>query len=81
MDRVRCRYTNTTAQFQILRIANATSRFLERVVFPQAQVIFEAHQTDRLEVHTGNPISSILADTIPCYRLAYLEEAAHEHVF
>ncbi len=72
-DRIQCCYINSTAQFQIVRIV--TSRFLERVVMPQATFIFEAHRDDHLEIHTGNPISSILSDKIPCHCLAYEEKS------
>lgn len=67
---MQCRYVNHTSQFQIIRIENTTSPLLERTVFPHAKVLFEAELGDYLEVHTGNPVSSILSDNIPCHRLA-----------
>lgn len=69
-----CCYTNRTAQFQIIRVATITQGLLERVVMPQARIYFEATLHDSLEVHTGNPITSILTDRIPCRQLAYTEE-------
>lgn len=64
-----CCYTNHTTRFQIIRIPTIAGDFIERTVFPLAQVSFEANPLDRLEVHTGSPITSIHSDTIPCYRL------------
>ncbi len=68
---VHCCYFNRSAQFQIVRISNTTERFFERVVPPQTSLIFEAFAEDLLEIHTGNPITSILSDTIPCGRLSH----------
>ncbi|KAI9129935.1 DUF1830 domain-containing protein (plasmid) [Acaryochloris sp. CCMEE 5410] len=72
-SRVRCCYINPTTQTQIVRIDNVASGFLERVVLPHKKIIFEASPDDYLEVHTGNPISSILSDKILCHRLIYRE--------
>ena len=69
--RIQCCYTNSTPQLQIVRVANVCSGFLERAVMPNAKIVFEAHQDDHLEIHMGNPISTILSDRIPCHRLAY----------
>lgn len=64
--RIRCCYINPTAHFQIVRIAKTSVGFLERAVPPQGQIMFEAALDDHLEIHTGNPISTILSDRIPC---------------
>ncbi len=64
-----CCYVNHSAQFQIIRITGAAHEFLERTVLPYARVFFEAYSCDHLEVHTGNPATSIFTDTIPCHRL------------
>ncbi|ESA32414.1 hypothetical protein N836_26175 [Leptolyngbya sp. Heron Island J] len=71
VDQVQCCYLNNTAQFQIVRIANTANGFFERTVMPHSKIVFEAHPDDHLEIHTGNPINSILSDKIPCHRLAY----------
>lgn len=67
---MRCRYVNHTSQFQVIRIEKTTSPFLEKTLFPRTSTIFEAELGDHLEVHAGNPVSSILSDKIPCHRLA-----------
>ncbi|MGB3297038.1 MAG: DUF1830 domain-containing protein [Phormidesmis sp.] len=64
-----CRYTNRSAQFQIIRIPTIAGDFIERTVFPHAQISFKADPLDRLEVHSGSPITAIRSDTIPCYQL------------
>lgn len=73
--RIVCCYTNYSEQFQIVRIATpadgSASNGFERLVLPHAKVLFEADWCDRLEVHTGRPITSIPSDTIPCYQLTY----------
>ena len=73
-NRIQCCYVNTSTRFQIVRVANVSSSFLERMVMPQTRLIFEADRSDHLEIHTGSPISAILSDKIPCHRLVYQEE-------
>ena len=72
---IRCCYTNYSKQFQIIRMA-ADGRFLEKAVPPQSRAFFEARPQDRLEIHTGTAIASILTDRIPCEQLACLESLA-----
>ncbi|MGD1948718.1 MAG: DUF1830 domain-containing protein [Leptolyngbyaceae cyanobacterium] len=73
-NRIQCCYVNTSTRFQIIRVANVSSSFLERTVMPQTRLIFEADRDDHLEIHTGSPISAILSDKIPCHRLLYQED-------
>ncbi|EKV00084.1 protein of unknown function DUF1830 [Leptolyngbya sp. PCC 7375] len=73
-EQIQCCYINSTTQFQIVRVANVSNNFLERMVMPQTRLVFEADRNDHLEIHTGSPISSILSDKIPCHRLAYQED-------
>ncbi len=74
-QQVCCCYVNRTAQFQIIRIATMAGDFIERTVLPHAKVLFEANSHDRLEVHTGNLITSICSDTIPCHQLVQQKES------
>ncbi len=75
-NRVQCCYTNGTHLFQIIRMATAAGSFLEKTVPPQARFFFEANPQDHLEVHTGSPITSVLADRISCEQLACLESCS-----
>jgi hypothetical protein len=79
-QKICCCYVNNTARFQIVRIADTeatrtatstTSGLVERTVLPYASILFEANLQDHLEVHTGNLMTSIHSDTIPCYQLAH----------
>jgi hypothetical protein len=76
-SKIRCCYINSTAQFQIIRIAvtdiaiGKTHGLVERTVLPYSSVLFEAHSHDYLEVHTGQFMSAIHSDTIPCCRLVH----------
>lgn len=64
-----CCYVNATSQIQIARIANVPNWYFERVVFPGQRLVFEAHQSAVLEIHSGMMASAILSDTIPCTKL------------
>lgn len=64
-----CCYVNATSQIQVARITNIRNWYFERVVFPGQRLVFEALPEGLLEIHTGMMASSILSDTIPCYRL------------
>mgnify|MGYP001804685969 CR=1 FL=1 len=71
LNQIQCCYINSTTQFQIVRVVNIASTFLERTVMPHTRLIFEADHNDHLEVHTGTLVSSILSDKIPCQHLVY----------
>jgi hypothetical protein len=64
-----CCYVNATSQIQIARITNIPNWYFERVVFPGQRLVFEAHESAVLEIHSGMMASAILSDTIPCTKL------------
>ena len=68
-SQILCCYVNATSQIQVARITNIRNWYFERVVFPGQRLVFEALPEGLLEIHTGMMASSILSDTIPCYRL------------
>lgn len=68
-ERVLCCYINATSKIQIARIANISSWYFERVVFPGQRLLFEALPNAQLEIHTGMMATAILSDQIPCDRL------------
>lgn len=68
-SQILCCYVNATSQIQVARITNIRNWYFERVVFPGQRLVFEALPAGLLEIHTGMMASSILSDTIPCYRL------------
>lgn len=67
-----CCYINTTSILQIIRITNIPNWYFERVVFPEMRLLFEAPHLAKLEVHTAEAPSAILADKIPCGSLLLL---------
>ena len=68
-DKILCCYINATNNIQIIRIANITNWYFERVVFPGQRLLFEAMPEGTLEIHTGKISSAILTDKISCDRL------------
>lgn len=67
--RILCSYINATRQIQIARIANSSSWYFERVVFPEQRLLFEALPNAQLEIHTCITPSATLSDKILCARL------------
>jgi hypothetical protein len=68
-ENILCCYVNATSQIQVVRIANISNWYFERVAFPGQRLVFESFPDGLLEVHTGMMASAILSDTIPCDRL------------
>jgi DNA-binding XRE family transcriptional regulator len=69
-NQILCCYVNATSSIQIARITNIPNWYFERVVFPGQRLVFESLPQAILEIHTGMMASAILADSIPCDRLA-----------
>ncbi|MEA5451865.1 DUF1830 domain-containing protein [Leptolyngbya sp. CCNP1308] len=74
--KVRCRYSNPTEQFQIVRVVNQPHFFFERTIVPRGAICFEASLQDTLEIHTGAIAGAILSDRIPCDRLQNIPSEA-----
>jgi hypothetical protein len=68
-DRILCRYHNPSADVQIARISNISHWYFERVIFPGDSLLFEAVAEAKLEIYSGDGITTLLADQIPCDRL------------
>lgn len=64
-----CCYPNATSGIQIIRIANISNWYFERVVFPGQRLLFEALPHAQLEIHTSEMVSAILSNTILCDHL------------
>lgn len=52
-ERILCNYKDVTNTIQIARIANIKHWYLERVVFPNQYLLFEAVPQVRLEIHSA----------------------------
>lgn len=83
-DKILCCYINATNNIQIIRIANITNWYFERVIFPGQRLLFEAMPEGALEIHTGKISSAILTDKISCDRLCvhtnYIQPDAWEMI-
>ncbi|HSM82564.1 MAG TPA: DUF1830 domain-containing protein [Nodosilinea sp.] len=77
--KIRCRYTNPTDQFQIVRVSHLPYSFLERTVLPHESIVFEAFPQDNLEIHTSAVAGAILSDRIPCDRLVCAPSEARRY--
>jgi len=78
-ERILCGYFNATSLIQIVRIANISNWYFERVVFPGQRLLFEALPDALLEIHTYEMVNAILSNTIPCARLRVNEESVSRH--
>lgn len=62
-------YTNQTQQIQIVRVDNGLNAYIERAVFPDKCVDFDALPDALLEIHTHAIATAVLSDRIPCQKL------------
>lgn len=69
-----CCYRNYSQAIQVVRITNIPGWYFERVVFAGEQLLFTALPTAILEIHAPPPLTSLLADQIPCRQLQVLAE-------
>lgn len=78
-SKILCHYQNSTSRIQVIRVADRQTRnFLERVVFPGQRLLFYASQDSRLQVYSGDAITSLLEETIPCQQLRVNGSAPEE---
>ncbi len=70
---ITCAYTNQTDSVQIIRISNIEGWHFERTVFSGQQMLFETVPEAVLEVSTGEMMTAVVRDRIPCLRLRAAE--------
>ena len=70
---ISCEYTNLTDGVQIIRISNIDGWHFERTVFAGQQLFFETVAEAVLEVSTGEMMTAVVCDRIPCLRLRAAE--------
>lgn len=70
-----CYYQNQSDRIQVARISNVPGWYFERVVFPGQRLLFEAPIQAYLEIHTGNMVSAVQSDCIPCHQLRVRERS------
>ncbi|PZO11290.1 MAG: hypothetical protein DCF25_19625 [Leptolyngbya foveolarum] len=71
--RISCEYANLTESIQVIRISNIDGWHFERTVFAGQRLFFETVPEAVLEVSTGEMITAIVCDRIPCLRLRAAE--------
>jgi hypothetical protein len=79
-EKIFCRYTNYTSQFQIIRISNIPHWFFERAIVPKGSILFEAFHEGKLEVHTSTMMGAILSDVIPCNQLSQPQDISRREL-
>ena len=70
---ISCEYANQTDSVQIVRISNIDGWQFERTVFPGQRAVFETVPEAVLEVSTGEMMTAVVCDRIPCLRLRAAE--------
>lgn len=69
LERILCGYVNATSKIQIIRIANVSNWYFERVIFPGERLFFEAVSEAQLEVYTDEMAGTTLIEKISCEHL------------
>ncbi|AFZ14994.1 protein of unknown function DUF1830 [Crinalium epipsammum PCC 9333] len=70
-----CFYTNPTQQVQIIKITNIPALSWEKTIFPEQGIVFEAAPEAKLEIHTNDCVTAILADVIYCQSLCVFDQS------
>jgi len=64
-----CYYFNPSNKIQLIRVWNLNSYSLEKILFPQQRILFEAMPGGMLEVHTKQQDRQILEEVFSCLNL------------
>ena len=64
-----CAYRNLSNSWQIIKIINLPDLYWEKTLLPGQYVVFKASIKAHLEVFSAQNITTVLSDTIPCYKL------------
>ena len=70
---IACEYINQTDSAQVVRISNIDGWQFEKTVFPGQRVAFETVPEAVLEVCTGEMMTAVVCDRIPCLRIRAAE--------
>ena len=66
LSKTLCYYFNPTAQIQLIRVTNGHHFNLEKIVFPQQRILFEAMPEAQLEIYNSQSRKPKIAKIIPC---------------
>ena len=64
-----CYYFNSTHKIQLIRLWNGRSYSLEKIIFPQQRILFEAKPEEILEVHVKRDGKQLLKSIFVCHDL------------
>jgi len=64
-----CYYFNSTNKMQLIRLWDGEMYSLEKIIFPQQRILFEAKPEEILEVHTKQEGEQILESIFACNSL------------
>ncbi len=64
-----CYYINSTNKIQLIRVIKDRCLSLEKIVFPQQRILFEAMPEGQLEIYYSQGKNPKIAQTIPCQNL------------
>lgn len=66
ISKMLCYYANITAQIQLIRVVKNRHLNLEKIVFPQQRILFEAMSEAQLEIYDSRSEKLKIAKIIPC---------------
>lgn len=73
LDQTTCYYANTSDQLQVVRIADVSDWYFERIVFPGQRLLFDAPVDAHLEIYIDQMDRAVLANRVPCAQLQVQE--------
>lgn len=62
-------YSNHTSKIQIIRVTDSQNITLEKMVFPQQRILFEAMPEAELEIYHNQSDRPKIVQIIPCHNL------------
>ncbi|WP_346291275.1 DUF1830 domain-containing protein [Sphaerothrix gracilis] len=65
IEKITCYYFNASSQIRVVRIANVSDWYFERILFPGQRLMFEAPAEAQLEVYAN----AVLVEEIACRQL------------
>lgn len=75
--KVLCHYFNSTYKIQLIRLWNGRSYSLERIIFPQQRILFEAKPEETLKVHVKRDGKQLLETIFICHSLQ-VKQSQHQ---
>lgn len=75
--KVLCHYFNSTYKIQLIRLWNGRSYSLERIIFPQQRILFEAKPEETLKVHVKRNGKQLLKTIFICHSLQ-VKQSQHQ---